>query len=184
MLMIFGTAAAASQKCTTDKILPDKSCTPGAAFSGDTGCGGKPCTKETFCVSGYSKTVRAVSTEEKQAVYESYGVPGYDHTGYCDGDGGCEVDHLISLEIGGSNDQANLWPQPYFGDWNAHTKDTLENKLKKLMCEGTITLQEAQDCISSDWKDCYGKHMGDPRVEMERYEKEMSLVGTEKVIVV
>jgi hypothetical protein len=31
-----------------------------------------------------------------------------------------ELDHLIPLELGGSNDLRNLWPQPFEGEWNAH----------------------------------------------------------------
>merc|ERR1719387_1426108 len=70
------------------------------------------------------------------------------------------MDHLISLEIGGSNDASNLWPQPYTGQqWNAHVKDTLEQRLKKEFCEGTSTLEEVQKCIASDWIACYKKHM-------------------------
>mmetsp|Transcript_63295 Transcript_63295/g.159623 ORF Transcript_63295/g.159623 Transcript_63295/m.159623 type:complete len:200 (+) Transcript_63295:48-647(+) len=139
--------------------LPDSDCTPGAHFSGNE-CGGNPCTAETLCKSGYSKTVRKVPDSEKHAVYEAYGLPGYDHTGFCDVDDGCEVDHLISLEIGGSNEQTNLWPQPYSGtQWNARVKDTLENKLKKLFCTGAMELEETQSCISQDWIACYKKHM-------------------------
>jgi hypothetical protein len=41
------------------------------------------------------------------------------------------VDHLIPLELGGSNDIANLWPQSYVTVWNAHMKDRLENRLNR-----------------------------------------------------
>lgn len=146
--------------------LPDSSCTPGKPFTG-TQCGGKACVKSTLCKSGYSRTVRSVPASEKDDVYKSYGAA--DHAGFCkvkNGEG-CEIDHLISLEIGGSNDQSNLWPQPYDTPvgkttlkWNAHVKDTLENKLKKLFCTDEITLHEAQSCISTDWIACYKKHMG------------------------
>ena len=47
-----------------------------------------------------------------------------------------EVDHLISLELGGSNAIRNLWPEPYAGRWGARTKDVLENRLHDLVCEG------------------------------------------------
>ena len=61
-----------------------------------------------------AKKVRNVTSAEKAAVFHSYDLAG-NHTGYCQNDDklGCEVDHLISLELGGSNDQANLWPEPY-----------------------------------------------------------------------
>jgi hypothetical protein len=83
------------------------------------------------------------------------------HTGYCDGVGGCEIDHLISLELGGSNDIGNLWPQPYFNDCNAHQKDLLENKLHELVCDAddSIPLAEAQLAISTDWISAYTKYV-------------------------
>lgn len=46
---------------------------------------------------------RAVSKETKLAVAASYGVYGEDRYNY-------EIDHFIPLNIGGSNDQRNLWP--------------------------------------------------------------------------
>jgi len=113
-----------------------------------------------------TKDVRNVSKSTARAVYRSYGMDG-PHKGYCvkpgagtgDHDNGCEVDHLISLELGGSNDQANLWPQPYFGEWNAHMKDKVENRLHSLVCKGLITLPEAQQLIAKDWKGAYTKYV-------------------------
>jgi 5-methylcytosine-specific restriction endonuclease McrA len=45
----------------------------------------------------------------------------------------CEVDHLIPLELGGSNRAANLWPQRYDGGWSARDKDRLESRLHRLL---------------------------------------------------
>jgi 5-methylcytosine-specific restriction endonuclease McrA len=44
---------------------------------------------------------------------------------------GCEVDHLISRELGGADATDNLWPQPYTQHPGAHEKDRLENQLHK-----------------------------------------------------
>jgi hypothetical protein len=63
----------------------------------------------------------------------------------------CEVDHLISLEIGGSNDIKNLWPEPYYPRPGAREKDKLENWLRKQVCSGTMSLEQAQQIISRDW---------------------------------
>eukprot|EP00746_Dinoflagellata_sp_MGD_P115696 gnl/MRDRNA2_/MRDRNA2_51724_c0_seq1.p1 gnl/MRDRNA2_/MRDRNA2_51724_c0~~gnl/MRDRNA2_/MRDRNA2_51724_c0_seq1.p1 ORF type:complete len:263 (+),score=35.68 gnl/MRDRNA2_/MRDRNA2_51724_c0_seq1:49-789(+) len=176
MNVLNGTVASATCKHSE---LPDKSCTPGAHFTGSTGCGGKPCTAATLCVPGYSRSVRKVSDSEKKAVYASYGLSA-PRTGFCDGSEGCEVDHLISLEIGGSNDQSNLWPQPYFGEWNAHIKDRLENKLKELFCDGKISLTEAQTCIADNWKTCYTKYVGNAKEDwakmLEQEQKQEILV--------
>ncbi|WP_024516824.1 hypothetical protein [Bradyrhizobium sp. Tv2a-2] len=69
-----------------------------------------------------------------------------------------EEDHIISLEIGGApRDPKNLFPQPYAGEWGARVKDKLEQRLNKLVCDGTLTLKEAQAAISSDWVAAYRK---------------------------
>ncbi len=38
-------------------------------------------------------------------------------------------------------------------------KDALENKLHKLACAGTITLEQAQKEIASDWIAAYRKYV-------------------------
>lgn len=117
-------------------------------------------TVDLICTPGYSRCIRNVPQAEKIAVYQSYGLAG-NHTGYCDTKQGCEVDHLISLELGGSNEQTNLWPEPYQGTaWNAHVKDRLENFLHAQVCAGTISLDQAQQEIAADWITSYKKHLG------------------------
>lgn len=105
-----------------------------------------------------TKTVRNVPASVAKKVYNNYGLTG-DHTGYCNVDHGCEVDHLISLELGGSNDVKNLWPQPYAGDWNAHMKDAVEDRLHAMVCKGQISLPDAQHAIATDWKAAWVKYV-------------------------
>jgi hypothetical protein len=62
-----------------------------------------------------------------------------------------EVDHLISLELVGSNTMRDLWPEPYAGADNAHTKDSMENRLHADVCAGRITLARGQDEIVHWW---------------------------------
>jgi hypothetical protein len=52
----------------------------------------------------------------------------------------CEIDHLIPLELGGSNAPENLWPQRYDGERNAARKDRLERRLHAMVCRGEISL--------------------------------------------
>ena len=104
--------------------------------------------------------VRAsLQPEAKREALRRYGLSG-NCTGFCSGPQGCEIDHLISLELGGSNEPDNLWPQQYDGkQWNAHVKDRLENTLHVLVCRGTITLAEAQSAISGDWTAAFAKYV-------------------------
>ena len=64
-----------------------------------------------------------------------------------------EADHIVSIELGGApTDAANVFPQPWQGPWNARQKDRIENRLRRLMCSGRLSLREAQDRISHDWR--------------------------------
>jgi hypothetical protein len=111
-------------------------------------------TPTQVCTPGYATSVRDVSESEKAAVYDRYGVEWvpYQH----------EVDHLISLELGGSNAIRNLWPEPYAGRWSARTKDVLENRLHELVCDGGLRLRSAQRQEAGDWVAAYRKYVGSP----------------------
>lgn len=127
-------------------ILPDPSHTPGQTDYS--------VTKEMVCTPGYSEKARHVTEALKKDVFELYNVdPKSDKF---------EIDHLISLELGGTNDISNLWPQSYTNpDWNAYDKDKLENRLHKLVCYGAINIVDAQIAISKDWIAAYKKYIGD-----------------------
>ena len=130
-------------------ITPKPNVTPGKADPA--------LTAQVICAKGFTTTtIRNVTEATKNQVYNAYGIQ--NHAGYCTGPEGCEVDHLISLELGGSNDPANLWPQPYVGQWNAHDKDKLENRLHQLVCAGQVSLQQAQHDISTNWILSYQKY--------------------------
>jgi hypothetical protein len=103
-----------------------------------------------------------VTSAIKNRVYLSYGLIG-NHNGYCDSRQGCEVDHLVSLELGGSNDIKNLWPEPYEGEqFNAHVEDRLENYLHAEVCAGHISLTTAQKEIATNWKESFTRRIGQP----------------------
>ena len=123
--------------CVARDGMPDHDCTPGQAFP--------DVTASEVCVSGYSKSVRNVPERVKNAVYTEYGVA--THT-----TGEYEVDHLISLELGGSNDIANLWPEPANPTPGFHEKDRVENYLHSQVCKNLMTLQQAQEIIANNWK--------------------------------
>jgi hypothetical protein len=103
-----------------------------------------------ICTPGYSSRVRKVPESEKTAVYAEYGIP-RTHYGRP-----YEVDHIVSLELGGSNDISNLYPEaasnpsPGF-----HIKDKLENRLHALMCANKMSLQAVQRRIASNWVALY-----------------------------
>ena len=150
-LIILALVSTASTALANVHSLPDHNLTPGATFEEGT--------LDEICTPGYSKGVRNVTAETKREVYAEYGLAG-NHTGYCDVDQGCEIDHLISLELGGSNEPANLWPEPYTGiAWNAHVKDILENRLHEMVCARELPLEEAQREIATDWIATYHRYV-------------------------
>ncbi|MGE5133802.1 MAG: hypothetical protein ACM32E_12930 [Gemmatimonadota bacterium] len=119
--------------------LPDPHCTPGsvdpAITQADIG--------RTICRSGYTAKVRPPSSETGKAKYDvaypAYGIPSRDAS---------ELDHLVSLELGGSNDITNLWPE--VGSL-PNPKDKVENALHRAVCDGRVSLRAAQQAIASDW---------------------------------
>ena len=124
--------------------LPDKTMTPGHT---------RITTLSDLCTTSTS-LVRNVPDSEKNLILHNYKLSGNDRSVCKEG---YEIDHLISLELGGDNSPANLWPQSYCGENSAHKKDKLENELHRQVCSGKITLESAQKCISSDWVMCYIK---------------------------
>jgi hypothetical protein len=118
-----------------DTLYPNPALTPGAIVD--------DVTADQVCTLGYTKTVRNVTATERALVYAEYDltfVPG-----------AAEVDHFVPLELGGSNDISNLWPQPYQPSPGAREKDRVENYLHDQVCSGAIALADAQVAIESDW---------------------------------
>jgi hypothetical protein len=126
--------------CVSQNALPDPECTPGAIIP--------DATKDKICVPGYSKNVRNVPDSEKNQDYAEYGIASHKPGQY-------EVDHLISLELGGSNDIANLWPEPAEPRPGFHEKDKVENYMHSQVCSGAISLQQAQIDIATNWLKIY-----------------------------
>jgi hypothetical protein len=71
-----------------------------------------------------------------------------------------EIDHVVPLELGGSNDSANLFPEPGSGSAGYHVKDELENRLHDLVCGGALSLATARRGIATNWETLYGRVFG------------------------
>lgn len=127
-------------------IRPNPRLTPGAVFS--------TVTAAELRRPGYARRVRDVTEREKRQVYAEYGITHRAPREY-------EVDHLIPLELGGSNDLRNLWPQSYLTrPWNAHVKDRLEDRLHAMVVDGDLPLQTAQRAMAADWIAAYRRYVG------------------------
>jgi hypothetical protein len=121
--------------------LPDPHCTPGAYDPAVTAA--------VLCAPGYStRAYRAPASEttafKHQQAYPAYSIPAGTLS---------ELDHLVSLELGGANDATNLWPEvgPI-----PNPKDAVENQLHAWVCQATGAvaeqrLHDAQIAIAADW---------------------------------
>jgi hypothetical protein len=115
-----------------------------------------------ICVPGYTKKVRNVPAAVRMQVYAEYGIANHAPRAF-------EVDHLISLELGGSNSLRNLWPESYLtAPYNAHVKDRLENRLHEEVCTGRTPLASAQREIATDWIGAYRRRFGVPGMPSAR----------------
>ncbi|MGZ8715574.1 MAG: hypothetical protein ACXWYO_00525 [Gaiellaceae bacterium] len=92
----------------------------------------------TICVRGWTRTVRppveytnALKARQMRAYGEAGPLSAY------------QEDHLISLELGGHpTDPRNLWPEPYP---RASSVDQIENDLNAKVCDGSLSLRDAQE---------------------------------------
>jgi hypothetical protein len=131
--------------------LPDPKLTPGVT---------RNLTLDQICNTRWGRDSRAVTESMKAQVYARYHMTPYQ--GECAlSPRGCEIDHLISRELGGADDVRNLWPQPYGGPRNAVDKDRLENQLHKMVCAGDMSLNDAQHAIATDWVAAYRTYIGE-----------------------
>ena len=128
--------------CVVNGPLQDTACTPGDIIP--------TATKSQICQPGYSKSVRNVPNSVKDQVYAEYGITQHSAGEY-------EVDHLVSLELGGSNDISNLWPEAASPKPGFHEKDKVENYMHSQVCSGAISLEQAQIEIATNWLNVYNQ---------------------------
>jgi anti-sigma factor RsiW len=94
---------------------------------------------------------KTVPVSLRKQVFEEYGIRGADPRAY-------EVDYLVTPALGGADDIHNLWPHSYHAAWNARVKDQLEDRLRALVCDGSLNLASAQREIATDWIAAYKKY--------------------------
>jgi hypothetical protein len=95
----------------------------------------------TICVHGWTRTIRPPTDYTSQLKLEQ--MREYGFTG---SPADYQEDHLISLELGGHpTDPRNLWPEKRP---RADEVDALENDLNRLICDGSMSLADAQRKIS------------------------------------
>ncbi len=123
------------------QALPIATLTPGAV---------SPLTAAELCAG--ARPSRVVDEAVRQRVLHEYGMEQVSQEAY-------ELDALITPELGGTTERANLWPQRYAAPvWNAYVKDALEQHLVQMVCTEQIDLAQAQREIATDWVAAYKRH--------------------------
>jgi hypothetical protein len=122
--------------------LPSAFQTPGAKSKAN---------EAQVCAADFEASVKPMAKWQRDQALEKYGKRPEDFTG--------ELDHLIPLSLGGTNDPDNLWPLPANKDMGPDQKKELDLKLHQLVCDKTLTLKAAQDAIRKDWVKAYNQYV-------------------------
>jgi hypothetical protein len=121
-------------------LEPDRRCSPGAYYT--------RLTKAVLCSHGFrSSELEHLTDAAKHAVEVEYGLTGGRSSALT-------IDHIVPLELGGSNNVANLYPQraPVH-----QLKETLDSTVAARVCKGLISLGAARRQIAVNWELLYTK---------------------------
>lgn len=122
--------------------IPDSRLTPGAAVLAS---------RQAVCAQANTNNKTVPAALQRQ-VFQEYGIAGAEPRDY-------EVDYLVTPALGGADDIRNLWPHSYSSTvWNARVKDALEDRLRAMVCGGSLDLTEAQKEIAENWIAAYKKY--------------------------
>jgi hypothetical protein len=122
--------------------LPSSFQTPGAKGKAN---------EAQVCAADFEASVKPMAKWQHDQALERYGKRPEDFTG--------ELDHLIPISLGGTNDLENLWPLPPNKDMGPEQKRELDLKLHQLVCDKTLTLKSAQEAIRKDWVKAYTQYV-------------------------
>jgi len=123
-------------------VMPNSRLTPGLASVTD---------QQAVCALANTKN-KEVPVEMQSQVFKEYGMEKAEPRYY-------EVDYLVTPALGGSDDIRNLWPHSNSATtWNSRVKDELEDRLRDMVCDGSLDLTKAQHEIATNWITAYKKY--------------------------
>ena len=103
------------------------------------------------CAADFAASAKPVAGHQRNEALKRYGKDASSYTG--------ELDHLIPVALGGSNEPDNLWPMPENRQYGPAQKRELEGALLKQVCDKTLSLKAAQDAIRKDWTKAYDQYV-------------------------
>ncbi|HZP48827.1 MAG TPA: hypothetical protein VFB07_09850 [Vicinamibacterales bacterium] len=137
------TACAMALPAIAAAQLPNNYYTPGKAEKVDV---------KALCSASYDGSSKPASDWQKAEALTRYGVRPESFGG--------ELEHLVPVALGGSNDPDNLYPFHGQGEYTLEAKQRLAAKLHELVCDGKISLKQAQDVFKKDWTKGYKQYVG------------------------
>jgi hypothetical protein len=121
--------------------LPAKDYTPGKAAK---------VTKEEVCAADFASSVKPVKDHDAADALSNYGLQP---------SSGRELVQLIPSSLGGTNDKENLWPLPNSREFGPTQKKALDDRLHKMVCDGSLDLKTAQQSLKKNWMEAYKKYV-------------------------
>ena len=122
--------------------LPVRSYTPGATTRVDV---------KRLCAAEFDPSATTVAKWQREQALTRYGIRAESFGG--------ELDRLIPVSLGGSNDPDNLFPFRASGEYTLEAKNQLADRLHELVCDGKMSLKEAQDAFRKDWTKAYKQYL-------------------------
>ena len=104
------------------------------------------------CTADYAASVKPVAGWQRTEALTRYGIRPESFTG--------DLDHLVPVSLGGTSDPDNLYPFHAQGEYTLPAKEQLAAKLHDLVCDGKVTLKQAQDAFKKDWTKSYKQYLG------------------------
>lgn len=136
------TALIAALPAVTFAQRPNNITTPGAKSKAN---------EAQVCAADFEAKAKPVAGWQRAEALSRYGKRANDES--------IEVDHLIPVAIGGTNDPDNLWPIPDNKEYGVAAKRELDVKLRELVCNKTLPLKTAQDAVRKDWVKAYDEYV-------------------------
>ena len=123
--------------------LPNNMYTPGKADKVDV---------KQLCAETFETSVKPMADWQKNTTLERYGVRPESFSG--------DLEHLVPVSLGGTNDPENLYPFHAQGEYTLEAKQRLAAKIHELVCDGKMSLKQAQDIFKKDWTKGYKQYVG------------------------
>ncbi len=112
--------------------------------------------QQTICVPAYAASITpggSAAHNQMLAMMQRAGVDPAMASGYV-------IDRRLPVGLGGHpTNPANLQLLEWAGEHGAQRKQALERRLRLMVCDGKISLREAQAAVYPDWVPSYARYM-------------------------